>query len=120
MQTQDHAQAALDLLNAADLDFIALDDRKGSEKLCAAAERALTAVAQKRGWAGDDLSSVAARLAEEHGDPRIQSGFSFIDLFRLNVKYGIFDEFALDINLPGARYMVRRAVALASESETAK
>ena len=50
MQTQEHAQTAIDFLEAADREFASGDVLQGSEKLWGAARHAVMMAAQQRGW----------------------------------------------------------------------
>ena len=84
MLAQEHALAALEFLEKADSCFEEGDQKQASEKLWGAAAHAVIAVAPETGISVEshlELMTIAERLAVEHDDPLIASGFSISGMY---------------------------------------
>ena len=85
MLTQDqHAQTAMDFLDKADRHFADGDQIQASEKLWGAAAQAIMAASPSDAQCSRnhlELTSVAEKLAVEHGNPLIASGFSISRMY---------------------------------------
>ena len=115
MLIQDHVQTARDFLEASDDEFAAGDVLQGSEKMWGAASHAVMAVAQQRGWPYGShraLKMAADRLAEEHDDLALRSGFGLAEKFHANFYHGFMEDFELDGDRPLIRDFVARVLAL--------
>ena len=115
MQTQEHAQTALEYLAKADTHFVDGDQPQASEKLWGAAAHAVMAVAIERGWPHTShpaLKRAAERLAVEHNDPQIADRFVAAEQYHRDF-YHLFmeaDEWRAD--RPKVRDFVARVLAL--------
>ena len=81
MQAQKELKTAQDYLDAADREFERADALAGAERLWEAAQQALIAVAEEKGWPydRDDLDPVAEKLAkadEEMGEILLTTYFA--------------------------------------------
>ena len=84
MLTQEHAQAALEFLEKADSCFEEGDQKQASEKLWGAAAHAVMAVVPENSISVEshlELRTIAERLAVEHNDSLISSGFSIAGMY---------------------------------------
>ena len=112
MKVQEHAQTALDFLEAADQEFAAGDRLQGSEKMWGAASHAVMAVSQERDWSYGShyaLKSAADRLTE--GDIALQGGFAVAEKFHANFYHDFMEEDELGRARPLVRYFVDRLLA---------
>ena len=115
MQTQEHAQTALEFLAKADTHFVEGDQLQASEKLWGAAVHVVTAVALERGWphtCHPALKRAAERLTAEHNDPLIAAGFGVAEKYHIDVCYPFMEAEEWKIDRPKVRDFVARAVAL--------
>ena len=115
MNTQDRAKAARSSLADADRQFDAGDDLKGSQKMWDAAEHAVFAVAQSRGWkhaTKKDLNAAIWTLYEESGDIGIMGGFSVAGKFRNNAEYDFMEDFQFEDDRQIVRNFVARTLAM--------
>ena len=84
MLAEEHALAALEFLEKADNYFEECDQIQASEKLWSAAAHAVMAVIDGDGrvaYGHRELKAMAERLALEHRDPLIASGFSIAGMY---------------------------------------
>ena len=116
MTLQEHIRAADELLDHSDREFEAGDVLQGSEKLWGAACHAVIAVAQQRQWAHRshrDMKNAVERLASQHSDPLLASGFAVAEKFHRNFYHSETLGFELDADRPKVHAFVRRAMGLA-------
>ena len=115
MQTQEHAQTALEFLAKADTHFVDGDQPQASEKLWDAAAHAMMAVALERGWPHANRSALkraAERLTAEHNDPLIAAGFVVAEKYHFDFCYRFMEEEEWKTDRPKVRDFVARALAL--------
>ena len=115
MQTQEHAQTALDFLEKADRHFAEGDQIQASEKLWGAAAHAVMAVALERGWpytSHPATKRAAERLAEEHGDPLIASNFGVAEKYHRDFYHLFMEAEEWTTDRPKVRDLVSRVLAL--------
>ena len=115
MTTATHTHTAQDLLAESDKQFAAGEHRKGSETLWRAAECAMTAVAQQRGWKHDDykeLLDAAKRLSEERNDISFVTQLCVAEMFHKNFIYGFLEDYEPDMIKPTVHRFVRRLLEL--------
>ena len=115
MTTLEHTQTAQELLAKSDRQFAAGELRQGSETLWRAAELAMTAVAQRRGWkhgSDKDLFYAAKRLSEEQDDASFFRQFGIAEMFRENSIYGYLEEYEPDMLKPSVHRFVDQALEL--------
>ena len=113
MLTKERIRVIDALFEASDQAFDAGDNKLGSLKLWAAAECALSIVAESRDWQcqtiGDHFD-ILKRLAAERGDADdldLVSAYSVAGYFRNNADYNFMEDYVLK----GARPSVRRFVS---------
>ena len=115
MQTQEHAETALEFLEKADRHFAEGDQLQASEKLWGAAAHAMIAVALERGWPHSShpaLKRAADRLTEEHNDPIIAYGFGLAEKYHIDFYHLALTEEAWLADRPRVRDLVARILAL--------
>lgn len=115
MNVKERAKAARKSLTDADHQFDEGNDLKGSQKMWDAAEHAVSAVAQARGWkhaTKKDLNAAIWTLYEESGDIGIMGGFSVAGKFRDNAEYDFMEDFQFDDDRRLVRNFVARTLAL--------
>ena len=115
MTTDEHIQTARDFLIASDREFEAGDDLQASEKLWGAATHALRATLGFEGRSNGkhrDLYRAADRLASEHNDPAIASGFAIAGKFHANFYHGFMEEYEIEAERPLVRAFVERVLDL--------
>ena len=119
MTTKAHTETALDLLAKSDRQFAAGEYRKGSETLWRAAELAMIAVAERRGWERGDykaLLQAAKRLSEEQNDSSFNNEFGVAEMFRENSIYGYLEDYEPDVFKSIVHRFVRRTLSLVEQS----
>ena len=115
MQTQEHAQTALEFLAKADTHFIDRDQLQASEKLWDAAAHAVLAVAIERGWPHTShpaLKRAAERLAQEHNDPLVAYGFLAAEYYHRDFYHRFMEAEEWQADRPKVRDFVDRVLAL--------
>ena len=115
MQTQEHAQAALEFLAKADTHFVDEDQLQASEKLWGAAAHAVMAVALERGWphtSRRDLKRAAERLTVEHNDLLIAAGFGVAEKYHMDFCYRFMEAEEWKTDRPKVRDFVARVLEL--------
>ena len=115
MNAKDRVKAARKSLTDAARQFEAGDELKGSQKMWDAAEHAVFAVAQARGWkhaTKKDLNAAIWTLYEESGDTEVLGGFSVAGKFRNNAEYDFMEDFQFDDDRQIVRNFVARTLAL--------
>ena len=115
MLADDRAATALAFLTKSDAEFADGDRRQASEKLWGAATQALMAAAQQQNWpygSHQALKAAARRLADEHDDQRILTGFRTAEKFHANFYHDFMMDFDLDDERPDVHDFVHRVLAL--------
>ena len=115
MQTQEHAQTALEFLEKADTHFAEGDQLQASEKLWGAAAHAVMAVALERGWphtSHPSLKRAAERLTAEHNDPQIADRFGIAEKYHIDFYHLALTEEEWLADRPKVRDLVARILAL--------
>ena len=115
MQTQEHAQTALEFLEKADRHFAEGDQLQASEKLWGAAAHAVIAIALEREWPHTShpaLRRAADRLAAEHNDPIIAYGFGLAEKYHIDFYHLALTEGEWLADRPRVRDLVTRILAL--------
>ena len=118
MQTQEHAQTAIDFLEAADREFASGDVLQGSEKLWGAARHAVMMAAQQRGWPYSKHGAVREavnRIADEHNDEFLKAGFSVAEGFHANFYHGFKEDDSIEQDRPLVRRFIERILLYAHE-----
>lgn len=108
-------QTAQELLAKSDRQFAAGELREGSETLWRAAELAMTAVAERRGWKHGnykELFYAAKRLSEEQGDMSYFRQFGIAEMFHENAIYGYLEEYEPDMIKPTVHRFVNQVLGL--------
>ncbi len=117
MQTEQHAQAARDFLEAADREFASGDHLQASEKLWGAASHAVMAVAQQRDLPFGShraLKEAVQHLAEDAGDRGLFAEFIAAEKFHANFYHDFMEDYQLDADRPVIRAFVNRMLAMMS------
>ena len=115
MQTEEHAQTALEFLAKADKHFAEGDQLQASEKLWGAAAHAMIAVALERGWPHTShpaLKRAADRLSEEHNDPQIADRFGVAEKYHIDFYHLALSDEEWLADRPRVRDVVTRILAL--------
>ena len=110
-----HTQTAQELLAKSDRQFAAGEYREGSETLWRAAELAMVAVAQQRGWkhgSYKELLDAAERLSDERNDRSFVTQISVAEMFHENSVYGFLEDYEPDMIKPTVHRFVSRTLAL--------
>ncbi len=110
MTVQDHAQTARYFLAESDREFAAGDHLQAAEKLYGAANHAVTAVAQQRGWQYEShrsMKNAIYQLEREHGDPFITAGFATAEKFHKHFFHDNMEPYELE----GEKLVVHEFVA---------
>ena len=123
MTTLEHTQTAQELLAKSDRQFAAGELRQGSETLWRAAELAMTAVAEQRGWKHGnykELFYAAKRLSEEQNDSSFSNEFGIAEMFRENSTYGYLEDYEPDAFKHIVHQFVHRTFSLVEQHNTVK
>ena len=118
MSIQEHAQTALEFLEASDREFAAGDTLQGSEKLWGAFSHAVTAISQERGWEhGTHRKTMTAgfRLADELNDGHSEAGVWVARSFHMNFYNGSMEDYEMEWGRPVVRAFVERVLGLLAE-----
>lgn len=113
---QDHAAAALRLLEEADHEFARCNIGLTSEKLWAAAASAVKAVCLRRGWQCqqyEHLRDAIALLEKETGDNSIYTGFRIAYDGQLFI--GSLEEDDVDTDRPVVQRLVNKLLPIAEQ-----
>ena len=113
---QEHAAAALRLLEEADHEFARCNIGLTSEKLWAAAASAVKAVCLRRGWQCqqyEHLRDAIALLKKETGDDSIYTGFRIAYDGQLFI--GSMDEDDVDTDRPVVQRLVNKLLPIAQQ-----
>ena len=115
MLVTEHAQTALDFIEAADREFAMGDRLQGSEKLWGAASQAVIAIARRYGWSYGShkaLRDAVRRLAEEHDDHTLLMGFSVAEKLHANFYHGFMEDDQLLTDSAAIRRFVNQVLNL--------
>ena len=116
MLTAEHAQTALEFLDASDREFEQGEILQGAEKLWGAVVHAVIAVAQQRGWphhhSHRSMKNAVSRLAKEYEDPLLESDFSTAEKFHRHFYHDSMEDWERDADRPIVRRFVERTLAL--------
>ena len=107
--TLDHATQAQVFLRQSDEEFARNDVLQGSEKLWGATCQAIMAVAEQRGWSygkSKHRSVVIDRLAEEHDESWLKSGYSIAEKFHANSYNDFMEDYAIERDRPVVHRLV--------------
>ncbi len=113
-KTQDHARAALRLLEDADREFGKCNIGETSEKLWEAASNAIKAVCVRRGWQHEEYThfrEAMQLLLEETGDKSLYTGFRIA--YNGHLFVGSMDDDDVDTDRPVVRRFVDQLLAVA-------
>ena len=120
MLTRDITQTAQAYFDAADQHFEDEEPLLAYENIWYAAEHALTAVAEQRGWPTDDaraLKTAADRLANEASDHHLRHQYAVAQQFRAKFNHGFVEPYQLADYCRLMREFVARMVALLDDTE---
>ena len=115
MTAQDHAATARHFLAESDREFAAGDHLPAAEKLYGAANHAVTAVAQQRGWQYEShrsMKNAIYRLETEYGDPFITAGFGIAEKFHKHFFHDNMEPYELEGEKPVVHEFVTRILAM--------
>ena len=111
MDANEHAQTAIEFLDASDREFEEGEILQGSEKLWDAAAHALMAVMREEGHdvgTHKAMGRAAERLASERGDPVIRLGFGIAEKFHANFYHAFMEEDQIERGRKSVREFVER------------
>jgi len=123
MTTLEHTRTAQELLAKSDTQFAAGEYREGSETLWRAAELAIIAFAEQRGWkhsSHKELFYAAKRLSEEQNDSSFNNEFGVAEMFRENSIYGYLEDYEPDAFKSIVHRFVSRTLSLVDQSNPMK
>ena len=103
MTIAEHAATAKQFLQQSDDEFAIGDKQPASGKLYNAANHALTAIAQQRGWKYNshrDMKNVTQLLSEECNDPNMVCGFIAAEKFHRNFIHGSMEDYEIAVDHP--------------------
>ncbi len=115
MTTQDHAATALHFLAESDREFAAGDHLQAAEKLYGAANHAVTAVAQQRGWQYEShrsMKNAIYQLSREHGDLSVVSAFTTAEKFHKHFFHDNMEPYEIEGERPVVHELVARVLAM--------
>ena len=115
MTVQDHAQTARYFLAESDREFATGDHLQAAKKLYGAANHAVTAVAQQRGWQYEShrsMKNAIYRLEAEYGDPFITAGFGIAEKFHKHFFHDNMEPYELEGEKPVVHELVARVLAM--------
>ena len=115
MTVQDHAQTAHHFLAESDREFSAGDHLQAAEKLYGAANHAVTAVAQQRGWQYEShrsMKNAIYRLTNEYDDPFIGTAFTTAEKFHKHFFHDNMEPYEIEGERPYVYEFVARVLAM--------
>ena len=115
MTESEYAACARKFLVDSDREFAAGERQQASEKLYGAANEALTAIAMRRGWkhrTHRDMKNAAQRLADEHHDDSLFTGFNTAEKFHKNFFHDEMEEYEIEADRPYVHRYVNRVLDL--------
>ena len=115
MTVHDHAATARHFLAESDREFAAGDHLQAAEKLYGAANHAVTAVAQQRGWQYEShrsMKNAIYRLEAEYGDPFITAGFMAAEKFHKHFFHDNMEPYEIEGEKPVVHEFVARVLAM--------
>lgn len=121
--TREQAQAAEELLHAAEVDLAAGREQPGALKAWDAAVIALKAVAEPRGWPCNDwgeMRQAVAALEQETGRKDLSAGFGTADSFRTQGEVGMMYENNIEDDVHRIQQFVTELLDLADPGRPKK
>ena len=115
MTVQDHAATARHFLAESDREFAAGDHLQAAEKLYGAANHAVTAVAQQRGWQYEShrsMKNAIYRLTNEYDDPFIALAFIAAEKFHKHFFHDNMEPYEIEGERPYVHEFVARVLAM--------
>ena len=115
MTVQDHARTARHFLAESDREFAAGDHLPAAEKLYGAANHAVTAVAQQRGWQYEShrsMKNAIYRLTNEYDDPFIALAFIAAEKFHKHFFHDNMEPYEIEGERPYVHEFVARVLAM--------
>ena len=115
MTAQDHAQTARYFLAESDREFAQGDHLQAAEKLYGAANHAVTAVAQQRGWQYEShrsMKNAIYRLTDEYDDPFIALAFIAAEKFHKHFFHDNMEPYEIEGERPYVHEFVARVLAM--------
>ena len=115
MTVQDHAATARHFLAESDREFAAGDHLPAAEKLYGAANHAVTAVAQQRGWQYEShrsMKNAIYRLTNEYDDPFIALAFIAAEKFHKHFFHDNMEPYEIEGERPYVHEFVARVLAM--------
>ena len=115
MTVQDHAQTARHFLAESDREFAEGDHLQAAEKLYGAANHAVTAVAQQRGWQYEShrsMKNATYRLTHECDDSFIASAFVTAEKFHSHSLHDNMQPYEIEGEKPVVHEFVARILAM--------
>ena len=115
MTVQDHARTARHFLAESDREFAAGDHLPAAEKLYGAANHAVTAVAQQRGWQYEShrsMKNAIYRLTNEYDDPFIALAFIAAEKFHKHFFHDNMEPYEIEGECPYVHEFVARVLAM--------
>ena len=115
MTVREHADTARQFLEASDLEFAAGDHLQAAEKLYGAANHAVTALAQQRGWQHEShraMKNAIYQFACESDDLSLVSGFSTAEMFHRHFFHDTMEPYEIEGERPVVHQLVARLLAL--------
>ncbi len=120
MTVQEHAESARHFLVQSDREFAAGDHRQGAEKLYGAATQAVIAIAKQRDWGYRThraTKNATVRLADEYGDPLLETGFGLAEKFHRNFFHNDMEEYERDADRPFVDQFVTRVLEILGDTQ---
>ena len=115
MMAADHARTARQFLEASDREFADGDHLQAAEKLYGAANHAVTAVAQQRGWQYEShraMKNAIYQLSKEHGDLSVVAGFTTAEKFHKHFFHDNMEPYEIEGERPVVHEFVARMLAM--------
>ena len=121
MTAQDHAATARHFLAESDREFAQGDHLQAAEKLYGAANHAVTAVAQQRGWQYEShrsMKNAIYRLASDYDDPFIATAFTTAEKFHKHFFHDNMEPYEIEGERPYVHTFVARVLAMLDTAAT--
>ncbi len=115
MTVQYHARTARHFLAESDREFAEGDHLPAAEKLYGAANHAVTAVAQQRGWQYEShrsMKNAIYRLTNEYDDPFIALAFIAAEKFHKHFFHDNMEPYEIEGERPYVHEFVARVLAM--------
>jgi uncharacterized protein (UPF0332 family) len=115
MTTLEHARTAREFLVASDREFAVGDHLQAAEKLYGAANHAVTAVAQQRGWQYEShrvIKNAIYQLSRDTGDLSFIAAFTTAEKFHKHFFHDNMEPYELDGERPVVHEFVGRVLSM--------